>query len=133
MLLKHSPLTLPYLREPKSIVRPVQVHSELKNQEADEWYIAFENGTSALLLQISGTIPVQFRGTTYRFPIAIWVPHAYPKESPIVYVTPAQGMLVRPGQHVAGDGRVYHPYLAGWSKFYDVSGLTNSAQSNHGS
>ena len=39
----------------------------------------------------------------------------------MVYVTPTSGMLVRPGQHVAVDGRVYHPYLAGWSKYWDVS------------
>ena len=30
-------------------------------------------------------------------------------------------MLVRPGQHVSGDGRVYHPYLANFGKFWDVS------------
>jgi ESCRT-I complex subunit TSG101 len=30
-------------------------------------------------------------------------------------------MLVRPGQHVSGDGRIYHPYLAQWGKYWDVS------------
>lgn len=84
---------------------------------------AFENGASALLLQLSGTIPVPFRGQTFAFPMAIWVPHAYPLEPPMVYVTPSQDMIVRPGQHVSGDGRVYHPYLAQWAKYWDVSGL----------
>lgn len=28
-------------------------------------------------------------------------------------------MAVRPGQYVSGEGRVYHPYLAGWRE--DVS------------
>ncbi|KAF2424247.1 UEV-domain-containing protein [Tothia fuscella] len=83
----------------------------------------YENGASALLLLVSGTIPVQFRGATYRFPIALWVPHAYPRESPMVYVTPAQDMLVRPGQHVSGDGKVYHPYLAQWGMYWDKSSL----------
>jgi len=36
-------------------------------------------------------------------------------------VTPAKDMLVRPGQHVSGDGRIYHPYLAQWEKYWDVS------------
>ncbi|KAF2710223.1 UEV-domain-containing protein [Pleomassaria siparia CBS 279.74] len=81
----------------------------------------YENGASALLLLLSGTLPVSFRGATYGFPVAIWVPHAYPRESPIVYVTPSQDMLVRPGQHVSGDGRVYHPYLAQWAKYWDKS------------
>ncbi|KAK4096337.1 UEV-domain-containing protein [Parathielavia hyrcaniae] len=81
----------------------------------------FPNGTSALLLHLSGTIPVLFRGTTYRFPISLWVPHAYPREPPLVYVTPTATMVVRPGQHVDPQGQVYHPYLVGWSTFWDKS------------
>jgi ESCRT-I complex subunit TSG101 len=82
---------------------------------------AFPNGTSALLLHLSGTIPVLFRGATYRFPISLWVPHAYPREPPLVYVTPTETMMVRPGQHVDPQGQVYHPYLVGWPTFWDVS------------
>ncbi|KAF2838409.1 UEV-domain-containing protein [Patellaria atrata CBS 101060] len=83
----------------------------------------YENGASALLLLISGTLPVTFRGTVYRFPLALWIPHAYPKEAPIVYVTPVRGMVVRPGQHVSPDGKVYHPYLAQWNQYWDKSSL----------
>ena len=86
--------------------------------------VAYENGTSALLLLVSGTLPVSFRGILYRFPLAIWLPHAYPREAPMAYVTPTQDMAVRPGQHVSGDGRVYHPYLAGWTDFWDVGSLS---------
>ncbi|SPQ26452.1 bc42b8f4-d8ff-4541-849f-55079447849d [Thermothielavioides terrestris] len=81
----------------------------------------FPNGTSALLLHLSGTIPVLFRGATYRFPISLWVPHAYPREPPLVYVTPTETMMVRPGQHVDPQGQVYHPYLVGWPTFWDKS------------
>ncbi|KAF2740197.1 UEV-domain-containing protein, partial [Polyplosphaeria fusca] len=81
----------------------------------------YDNGASVLLLLLSGTLPVTFRGATYGFPVAIWVPHAYPREAPVVYVTPSQDMIVRPGQHVGGDGRVYHPYLAQWGKYWDKS------------
>ncbi|GAB1316475.1 Suppressor protein stp22 of temperature-sensitive alpha-factor receptor and arginine permease [Madurella fahalii] len=81
----------------------------------------FPTGASALLLLLSGTIPVVFRGTTYRFPISLWVPHAYPREAPLVYVTPTENMMVRPGQHVDPQGQVYHPYLVGWSTFWDKS------------
>lgn len=82
---------------------------------------AYEHGASALLLHLSGTIPVLFRGTTYRFPIEIWVPHRYPQEAPLVYVKPTEGMVVRPGQHVDPQGKVYHPYLVGWAEYWDVS------------
>ncbi|KAF4592206.1 tumor susceptibility protein [Ophiocordyceps camponoti-floridani] len=83
----------------------------------------FPDGTSALLLHLSGTVPVVFRGSTYRFPLSIWVPHAYPREPPLVYVTPTQSMVVRPGQHVDPQGQVYHPYLVRWSEFWDKSTL----------
>ncbi|KAG5913966.1 hypothetical protein E4U61_006254 [Claviceps capensis] len=83
----------------------------------------FPNGSSALLLHLSGTIPVNFRGNTYRFPISIWVPHTYPREPPLVYVTPTETMMVRPGQHVDPQGLVYHPYLVGWAQFWDRSNL----------
>jgi len=83
----------------------------------------YEHGKSALLLHLSGTLPVVFRGTTYRFPIALWVPHAYPQEPPLIYVTPTEGMIVRPGQHVDPQGKVYHPYLVGWAEFWDKSNI----------
>ncbi|KAK4168409.1 ESCRT-I component [Cladorrhinum sp. PSN259] len=83
----------------------------------------FPNGSSALLLHLTGTIPVLFRGTTYRFPISLWVPHAYPREPPLVYVTPTETMVVRPGQHVDPQGQVYHPYLVGWATFWDKSSI----------
>ncbi|KAI1432683.1 UEV domain-containing protein [Xylaria sp. CBS 124048] len=83
----------------------------------------FDNGVSALLLHLSGTIPVTFRGTTYRFPISIWVPHSYPREPPLAYVTPTETMMVRPGQHVDPQGRIYHPYLVGWAEFWDKSSI----------
>ncbi|KAG6059867.1 hypothetical protein E4U32_003778 [Claviceps aff. humidiphila group G2b] len=83
----------------------------------------FPNGSSALLLHLSGTIPVNFRGNTYRFPISIWVPHPYPREPPLVYVTPTETMMVRPGQHIDPQGLVYHPYLVGWAQFWDRSNL----------
>ncbi|KAB2578274.1 ESCRT-I complex subunit [Lasiodiplodia theobromae] len=86
---------------------------------------AYENGVPALLLLLSGTLPVQFRGAIYRFPIALWVPHDYPREPPMVYVTPTQDMLVRPGQHVSGEGRVYHPYLSGWASYWDKSSISD--------
>ncbi|KAJ4308284.1 Suppressor protein stp22 of temperature-sensitive alpha-factor receptor and arginine permease [Neodidymelliopsis sp. IMI 364377] len=91
--------------------------------EALSHYPSLSNGASNLLLNLNGTLPVTFRGTTYGFPVAIWVPYAYPREPPIVYVKPDKDMLVRPGQYVSGDGRVYHPYLAQWAQYWDKSTL----------
>ncbi|KAJ3498965.1 hypothetical protein NLG97_g726 [Lecanicillium saksenae] len=81
------------------------------------------DGASALLVHLSGTLPVNFRGSTYRFPLSIWIPHKYPREPPIIYVTPTETMVIRPGQHVDQQGQVYHPYLVGWQQFWDKSTL----------
>ncbi|EME49147.1 hypothetical protein DOTSEDRAFT_30446 [Dothistroma septosporum NZE10] len=83
----------------------------------------YENGSSALLVILHGTLPVDFRGTTYRFPVKLWIPHAYPHEAPILYVDPAKDMTVRPGQHVGVDGRVYHPYLRDWARMWDRANI----------
>ncbi|GAT27846.1 ESCRT-I component [Aspergillus luchuensis] len=82
--------------------------------------LAYENGFSALLLQLTGTLPVTFRGTVYKFPITLWIPNTYPREPPLVYVTPTQDMAVRVGQHVTLEGRVYHHYLAHWAEAWEV-------------
>ncbi len=43
----------------------------------------------------------------------------------MVYVRPTPGMVVRAGQHVSGEGRVYHPYLAQWGGVWDVSRMSD--------
>ncbi|KAL5354993.1 UEV domain-containing protein [Aspergillus floccosus] len=85
----------------------------------------YENGFSALLLQLSGTVPVLFRGMTYKFPITLWIPNTYPRDPPLVYVTPTQDMAVRVGQHVTLEGRVYHHYLAHWAEAWERSSLVD--------
>ncbi|KAM5439311.1 Suppressor protein stp22 of temperature-sensitive alpha-factor receptor and arginine permease [Microsporum ferrugineum] len=85
----------------------------------------YENGVSALLLHLTGTLPVNFRGAVYWFPIAIWIPNLYPDACPMIYVTPTPDMLVRPGQHVSSDGRIYHHYLAHWAEARDRSTLVD--------
>ncbi|KAL8942913.1 MAG: hypothetical protein Q9216_001388 [Gyalolechia sp. 2 TL-2023] len=88
----------------------------------------FENGRSALLLNISGTLPVTFRGATYMFPISLWIPQEYPRAAPIVFVTPVKNMAVRAGQYVSVEGRVYHPYLAGWRETSSILALLSVLQ-----
>ena len=39
----------------------------------------------------------------------------------MAFVVPTQDMIVRPGQHVSVDGRVYHPYIAHWEDEWRVS------------
>ncbi|PCG95793.1 Steadiness box [Penicillium occitanis (nom. inval.)] len=83
----------------------------------------YENGTPSLLLHLVGTLPVSFRGSSYNIPIDTWIPSTYPLEAPIVYVTPTPDMVVRSGQHVTLEGRVYHHYLAHWHETWDRSSI----------
>ncbi|KAH9831307.1 tumor susceptibility protein [Teratosphaeria destructans] len=100
--------------------RTLSVHPSLSPRT--EVY-TYDNGRPALLLTLSGTLPVDFRGTLYRFPIKLWIPQAYPQEAPMVYVTPGRDMNIRPGQHVGVDGRVYHPYLADWARLWNRTSI----------
>ncbi|KAI5853932.1 ESCRT-I component [Tricharina praecox] len=84
-----------------------------------------ENGKPELLVHLFGTLPVLFRGATYNIPISIWVPHSYPKQPPIPFVTPAKDMLIRPGNHVDLAGKCYHPYLANWVHYSDRSNIVD--------
>lgn len=89
----------------------------------------YENGQTVLLLCLFGTLAVDFRDSEFRYPVTIWVPHGYGEKGVAVisYVQPQSGtndsdptMAIRPGQHVAMDGRIYHPYLRDWGT-YEVS------------
>ncbi|GAB7340498.1 hypothetical protein MBLNU457_6920t1 [Dothideomycetes sp. NU457] len=86
----------------------------------------YEDGHSALLLCLNGTLPVEFRGAQYRFPIEIWIPQEYGTRGIAIvgYIRPeaakdgtAGNLVVRPGQHVALDGKIYHPYLRDWGLY----------------
>lgn len=119
MLPMRSPSIPRFPRVPMSTVSFIQCTYDAQFSQAD--CLAYENGFSALLLHLVGTLPVVFRGNTYRFPVALWIPNTYPREPPMVYVTPPQDMVVRVGQHVTLEGRVYHHYLAHWAEAWDVS------------
>jgi len=82
---------------------------------------AYDDGRTQLLIQLTGTIPIQFRNSTYNIPVSIWIQRAYPREPPIVYVTPTNDMLVRKGKHVDVSGRVEGGYLEAWSRKFEVS------------
>ncbi|KAF8251151.1 UEV-domain-containing protein [Wilcoxina mikolae CBS 423.85] len=84
-----------------------------------------ENGKSELLVHLFGTLPVIFRGAPYNIPISIYVPHQYPRQPPIAFVTPAKDMMIRPGNHVDLAGKCYHPYLANWVNYADRSNIVD--------
>lgn len=100
------------------------VLSTYPNLKAKTAVYSYEDGHSALLLCLSGNLSVRFRQAVYQYPVELWVPEDYGEcgHGVLCYVVPTastgqanEQVVVRPGQHVAGDGRVYHPYLHAWN------------------
>ncbi|QBM86641.1 ESCRT-I complex subunit TSG101 [Metschnikowia aff. pulcherrima] len=80
-------------------------------------------GDSELLLNMHGPLKCGDR----EFHITIWLPLNYPYAEtsgrvsksdangvPIVFVVPANGEVIRPGNNVDSQGRIYHPFLSQW-------------------
>lgn len=72
------------------------------------------------MICVHGLLPITFRQSTYNIPVAIWLPLAYPKDAPIVYVVPTSDMLIRGGKHVDLSGMCNPPYLTDWIKKPEV-------------
>ena len=43
----------------------------------------------------------------------------------MAFATPTSTMVLRAGQYVSGEGRIYHPYLAGWREDVSLDGFTH--------
>ncbi|XP_014677867.1 PREDICTED: tumor susceptibility gene 101 protein-like [Priapulus caudatus] len=84
----------------------------------------FTDGAQKELLQLEGTIPVNYKGTTYNIPVSIWLVDTHPYNPPMCYVKPTSTMLIRPSKHVDANGKIYLPYLHEWKQpASDVVGL----------
>jgi ESCRT-I complex subunit TSG101 len=82
---------------------------------------AFDNGQTALLVLLHGTLPINFRGATYHIPINVWIPHDYPRMPPLAFVVPTKEMGVRKGREVEPSGRVAETVVQTWWHGWEVS------------
>ncbi|XP_064397576.1 tumor susceptibility gene 101 protein-like [Halichondria panicea] len=74
------------------------------------------NGSKENCVSVSGTIPVQIRGTNYNIPVSIWLRPTHPYNCPMVYVTPTEDMGIQQSRYVDASGLVYLPYLSEWKQ-----------------
>ncbi|KAL4233571.1 hypothetical protein ACF0H5_008252 [Mactra antiquata] len=86
----------------------------------------FNDGTRKTLLQLDGTIPVQYKGAVYNIPICIWLLDTHPYNPPIVYVKPTSTMQIKSGRNVDMNGKIDLPYLREWK--YPSSDLLGMIQ-----
>ncbi|XP_072128433.1 ubiquitin-conjugating enzyme E2 variant 3 [Mobula birostris] len=75
----------------------------------------FTDGSQKDLLNIIGTIPIRYQGSSYNIPIRIWILDSYPFGPPLCFLRPTSKMVIRVGKHVDMQGRIYLPYLQHWS------------------
>lgn len=66
------------------------------------------------LVNLSGTIPVRYRGAVYNIPICIWLMDTHPKNAPMCYVRPTADMSIKVSIFVDRNGKIYLPYLHDW-------------------
>ena len=81
------------------------------------------NTSPQAMFSLHGTIPIQYRQTTYNIPVAVWLPMQYPHVPPFAYVRPTPEMVIKPSNHVDNSGRFYHPYLSYWMNQVEVFSL----------
>ncbi|XP_036718860.1 LOW QUALITY PROTEIN: tumor susceptibility gene 101 protein-like [Balaenoptera musculus] len=74
----------------------------------------FNDGSSRELMNLTGAIPVPYRGIHINNPICLWLLDTYPYNPPICFVKPTSSMTIKTGKHVDANGKIYLPYLHEW-------------------
>lgn len=76
----------------------------------------FNNGSRKDLLNLEGTIPVNYKGAYYNIPVCIWLMDTHPQNAPLCFVKPTADMSIKVSKYVDSNGKVYLPYLHEWSQ-----------------
>lgn len=95
----------------RDVLSVFSTFSDLRPKMED---FVFNDGSRKTLLQLDGTIPVNYRGNVYNIPICVWLMDTHPYNPPLVYVKPTPNMQIKPGRNVDQNGKVDLPYLREW-------------------
>lgn len=73
------------------------------------------DGRTSNLLQADGTIPMYYQDVKYNIPITVWLLETYPRQPPLVFVTPTRDMIIKPRHPcVDASGMVSSQYIHHW-------------------
>ncbi|KAH8951996.1 hypothetical protein BDL97_09G061200 [Sphagnum fallax] len=117
VLSQRGPSALPYVEDDKWNIRQhlLQVIQEFPGLQVKTAMFTHNDGRTSNLLQADGTIPMYYQDVKYNIPITIWLLESYPRNAPLVYVTPTRDMIIKPRHpFVNPSGMVSAPYLQGW-------------------
>ncbi|XP_061177505.1 tumor susceptibility gene 101 protein-like, partial [Saccostrea echinata] len=95
----------------RDIMNAISQFKDLR-PELERFY--FGDGTKKNLLNLNGTIPVNYEGNEYNIPIIVWILDTHPYNSPMVYVKPYNNMYIKANRNVDSNGNVNIPYLRDW-------------------
>ncbi|XP_067902222.1 ubiquitin-conjugating enzyme E2 variant 3 [Heterodontus francisci] len=102
------------------------VHKKFPELKSSLDTYTFSDGSQKDLLNLIGTIPIRYQGSSYNIPIRMWILDSHPFGPPLCFLRPTSNMVIREGKHVDVQGRIYLPYLQHWSHpKTDVVGLLN--------
>jgi ESCRT-I complex subunit TSG101 len=92
--------------------------------------LVHNNGMTATLISLQGTVPIYYQGSQYNIPIDIYLYEAYPRICPKIFVRPTSNMMVKPNHRsVDANGVVYLPYLNQWNFGANLVDLVNQVSS----
>ncbi|XP_059476042.1 tumor susceptibility gene 101 protein [Neocloeon triangulifer] len=103
-----------YHHQEATSVDMVNVMKQYKGLVSNLEPYVFNDGTCRKLTNLSGTIPVRYKGNTYNIPVRLWLMDTHPYNSPICYVAPTADMCIKVSKFVDHNGKVYLPYLHEW-------------------
>uniref|UniRef100_UPI00398F830F sperm-specific sodium:proton exchanger-like isoform X2 n=1 Tax=Pristiophorus japonicus TaxID=55135 RepID=UPI00398F830F len=102
------------------------VHKKFPELKSSLDTYTFSDGSQKDLLNLIGTIPVGYKGSSYNIPIRMWILDSHPFGPPLCFLRPTSNMVIHEGKHVDVQGRIYLPYLQHWSHpKTDIIGLLN--------
>lgn len=93
------------------VLSVVRVYKGL-SPELDKF--VFDDGNEKSLINVNGTIPVEYKGATYNIPVCLWLLQEYPAKPPMGYVTPTKDMQLKVSNHVDHTGKILLPYISEW-------------------
>lgn len=80
-------------------------------------FYCFPNKEKKRLVYLAGTVPVQYQGSEYNFPVCIWLHETHPVSRPRCYVCPSASMVINPScSYLDSSGNISLDALKNWTQ-----------------
>jgi len=110
---------VPYEERNKTFIRDMILEAlkAYKNLNPAAEDYTHNNGLTVFLVQLKGTVPIRYEGSTYNIPVVMWLVEDFPRSPPVVFVTPTPRMRVAEKHpYVNPSGEVFTATLRSWER-----------------